>query len=61
MDMSLNKLWEIVKYFKAWYTTVQGLQRVRHNLATQQQQQRHAEQTGGCQEGWKLCEISEED
>ena len=61
MDMSLNKLWEMVKYFKAWHATVQGLQRVRHNLATQQQQQRRTEQTGGCQKGWKLCEISEED
>ena len=38
MDMSLNKLWEIVKHRKAWCAEVHGSQRVRHNLATEQQQ-----------------------
>jgi len=25
MEMSLNKLWEIVKEFKAWHATVHGV------------------------------------
>ena len=31
MDMSLNKLQEIVKEREAWRATVQGSQRVRHD------------------------------
>ena len=34
MDISLNKLWEIVMDREAWSM---GLQRVIHNLATEQQ------------------------
>ena len=37
MDMSLSKLQEIVKGRRAWCAEVMGLQRVRHNLATEQQ------------------------
>ena len=39
MDMSLNKLPEIVKGMEAWCLQSIGLQRLRHNLATEQQQQ----------------------
>ena len=39
MDMSLNKLPEIVKDMEAWCLQSMGLQRLRHNLATEQQQQ----------------------
>ena len=36
MDMSLSKLWEIVKEREAWHAVVQGITRVTHDLATQQ-------------------------
>ena len=37
MDMSLNKLQETEKDREAWHAAVMGLQRVGHNLATEQQ------------------------
>ena len=38
MDMYLSKLWEIVKDRKAWCAVVRGVAKVRHDLATEQQQ-----------------------
>ena len=37
MDMSLNKLWEIGEGREACHAVVMGLQRVVHDLATEQQ------------------------
>ena len=38
MDMNLGELLEMVRDRKAWHAGVQGLQRVGHNLVTEQQQ-----------------------
>ena len=39
MDMGLSKLWEIVKDMGAWHAAVHGIERIGHDLATEQQQQ----------------------
>ena len=36
-NMSLSKLWEIVKDWEAWHVQSVGSQRVGHNLMTEQQ------------------------
>ena len=36
VDLNLRKLWEMVEDRGAWHSTVQGLQRVRHDLTTEQ-------------------------
>ena len=40
MDMNLSKLWEMVKEREAWWAAIHGWQRVRHDSATEQQQQK---------------------
>ena len=36
MDMGLSKLWERVKDRGAWHAAVHGIERIGHNLATEQ-------------------------
>ena len=38
MEMNLSQLWERVKDREAWHAAVHGVQRVRHDLVTEQQQ-----------------------
>ena len=38
MDMSLSKLWEMVKDREAWCVQSMGLQKVEHDLVAEQQQ-----------------------
>ena len=39
MGMSLSKSWEIVKDRETWHAAVHGVQRVKHDLMTEQQQE----------------------
>ena len=45
LDRNLNKLWKIVKDREVWLTAVQGIARVRHDRATEQQQLNDAFET----------------
>ena len=46
MDMSLSKLWEIVKAEEPGRLQPTGSQRVRHDLATEQQQRKRRQRLG---------------
>ena len=55
MDMSLSKLREIGKDREAWYAAIHRVSRVRHNLATKQQQQKRKTQHSMSQITSHLC------
>ena len=52
MDMSLNKLWVIVKDRETWSAAVHELQRVGHDFATEHQQQRQGRTQAGLSREW---------
>ena len=39
VDMNVSKVWDAVKDREAWRAAVHGVQRVKHDLATEQQHQ----------------------
>ena len=55
MDMSLSILWEIVKDREAWRAVSMGLQRVRHDLVTDQQQILQAGKRQGARKQRRGC------
>ena len=52
MDMSVSKLQEMAKNQEAWHAAAHGLQRVEHNLETEQQQQSLFERKSKKLETW---------
>ena len=54
-DLNLSKLQEMVEDRGAWCAAVHGVQRVGHDLATEQQQQRALDciKTCVCVAGWR--------
>ena len=59
MDMSLHELREIVTDREAWRATVHGLQRVRHNRVTEQQQQFWMTLVGYSPQGRRESDMTE--
>ena len=56
MAMNLSKLWEIVEDRGAWHAIVLGSQRVRYDLATEQQQQQQMHSTANTVRNQALAE-----
>ena len=57
VDMSLGKLWEVVKDREAWCAAVHRVQTVRHDSATEQQQTRKIQPIGTLTHCWGVFTL----
>ena len=55
VDMSLSKLWETVKDMEAWHAASMGSKKVRHDLATEQEQHLPVAKKDVCNEELPQC------
>ena len=55
MDMNMSKLRKTAKDGGAWHAAVHGVERVGHDLATEQQQETWSSLNTDCKQGVSVC------